>query len=61
MPKVMAKSPTLCAVEGQHFHSLVYGGKVTRDGRLQRSQEYRCEVCGEYISKVALQEATNNA
>jgi len=59
MRKVFAESPTDCTTEGQRFHTLVYGGKAMRDGRLQRSQEYRCEACGEYITKSDLQEATN--
>lgn len=59
MPKVYSKSATECPTEGQKFHVLVYQGKVTKDGRLQRSLEYRCETCGEYIPKAALQEATN--
>jgi len=59
MRKTYAESPTDCITEGQRFHDLVYQGKVTRDGRLQRSQEYRCETCGQYITKADLQEATN--
>lgn len=59
MAKTYAVSPTECPTEGRRFHSLVYQGKVTRDGRLQRSLEYRCDACGEFISKADLQEATN--
>jgi len=61
MPKVYADSPTDCTTEGQRFHILIYGGKTMVNGRLQRSQEYRCESCGEHIKKQDLQEATNGA
>jgi len=57
--KVYADSPTDCKEEGAKFHDLVYQGKVNIDGRLQRSQEYRCRRCGEFIKKQELQEATN--
>lgn len=57
--KTYAKSPTDCITEGWTFHELVYQGKVTKDGRLQRSLEYRCNSCGEFITKLDLQEATN--
>lgn len=59
MAKVYADSPTECTTEGIRFHQMVYMGKAMVDGRLQRSQEYRCTECGEFIKKQSLQEATN--
>ena len=61
MEKVYADSAVGCTVpqEGRKAHVLVYQGKVMKDGRLQRSLEYRCSACGEFIKKSDLQEATN--
>jgi len=59
MAKEYALSPTDCTTEGFRFHVMTYMGKTMVDGRLQRSQEYRCDNCGEFIRKSDLQEATN--
>jgi len=58
---VYSKSPIECTVpaEGRSAHVLVYQGKTMVNGRLQRSQEYRCDACGQFIRKDKLQEATN--
>ena len=59
MPKQYADIPTECSSKDVGFHDLVYQGKTTQNGRLQRSLEYRCQACGQFITKAALQEATN--
>lgn len=59
MPKTYAKSAASCTKNDGGFHVLVYQGKTMLNGRLQRSLEYRCDLCGEFITKPDLQEATN--
>ena len=61
MAKVYADNPVRCTAEGVDLHRLTYMGQV-RDtrGQLQRSLEYRCSSCGEFISKQKLQEATQD-
>ena len=61
MPKIYAASSVLCEAPGRHVHELVYMGQFRNErGVLQRSLEYRCAACGEFIKKIELQEATQD-
>lgn len=62
MEKFYSDDPVKCTATGVDLHQLTYMGQI-RDsrGQLQRSLEYRCSACGEFISKKDLQEATQNA
>ena len=62
MGKNYAADAVKCDAEGRTTHTLVYSGTaVLADGRKQRSHEYRCSECGEFIRKEDLQEETQYA
>lgn len=62
LAKIYAKDAVKCEAEGRTTHALVYSGTaVLADGRKQRSHEYRCSACGEFIRKEDLQEQTQYA
>lgn len=54
-----ARSPVRC--EDGDLHDLQYMGSNRKEGRKIRSGMYRCNTCGEYITKQALKEATDYA
>lgn len=58
MVKVYAEDPVKCIAEGRITHDLVYLGTTRSEGRSQRTLEYRCRACGEFIKKDELQKAT---
>lgn len=61
MAKVYAGDPVACPAEQRIVHDLVYMGRTRIEGRKQRSLEYRCGACGEFIRKDALQSATQGS
>lgn len=59
MPRTYAEDAVKCVAEGRTVHRLTYMGTAIVDGRKVRQREYRCEECGEFITKEKLQEATS--